>query len=185
MNEPQQVANSLNEYFVNSITEINRSISHRPFVRPTVAYPEWSNFMPITYEQLCDTMRHVRNKSGTGNVNLDVMSHSMSVIGHHFLDIINESLTSGICPTVWKMSLVTPIPKVPGTTRADELRPVNRITVDDKVCEVIVRDQLRNHVITHQILTPYQSAFRSNHSCESAINLILFEWKRELEEKIL
>lgn len=116
-------------------------------------------------------------------MNIDVFSDSMHTLGEMYLNIVNDSLMSGNCPVQWRKTIVTPIPKVPKIKKAEELRPVNTIPVADKVLQCVIREQLQKHIDENNILTDYQSVFRSKHSCETAINLILAEWKREIENK--
>lgn len=93
------------------------------------------------------------------------------------IDMKNQSLREGIYPDEWKISAVTPIPKVKGTRNVTEFRAVNSIKIIDKIAQKFVKKQLELHVDLNIILTEYQSAFR-----ESAFNLILNKWKMGLEK---
>jgi hypothetical protein len=70
---------------------------------------------------------------------------------------------------------------VNNTTNPEELRPINMLPIPEKVLEVLVKDQLLIFLDENDILVENQSGFRKNHSCESALNFVLAEWKEEIE----
>ena len=106
----------------------------------------------------------------------------MPTIGESYLNIINQSLEIGYCPKVWRTSTITPIPKIPRTKKAEEFRAINMISTTDKIAERIVCDQIKNYINDNHIISDLQSAFRAEHSCQTALNLVLNEWRKEMEE---
>lgn len=105
----------------------------------------------------------------------------MDVVGDKLLDIINSSLNLGVFPQEWKKSVVVPIPKVPNSTRAEDRRPINMLPIYEKVLETVVREQLVEYVDRAGLLIEEQSGFRKQHSCESALNLLMLKWKQSIE----
>lgn len=100
-----------------------------------------------------------------------------------FLNIINASLTSGVFPSTWKLSTVVPVPKIAGTVDAENYRPINTLSTPEKVLEIVVKIQLESFVNNNNILIDNQSGYRGHHSCESSLNLVLAEWKKEINER--
>lgn len=47
----------------------------------------------------------------------------------------------------------------------------------EKVIEQLAYNQFKHFIDINQILGQNQSGFRAGHSCESAINDVLFEWR--------
>lgn len=45
---------------------------------------------------------------------------------------MNDSLVQGIFPDQWKISTVTPIPKLGNTNIACDSRPINELPLDEK-----------------------------------------------------
>lgn len=105
---------------------------------------------------------------------------ALPVIGHLFTDVVNSSMEYGICPQKWKKAMVTPIPKVSGTAKCEEFRPVNTLPTYEKVLEDAVKESLESRVRANDIIIEEQSGFRTNHSCESALNLVIMNWKDEI-----
>ena len=97
--------------------------------------------------------------------------------------MINESMMSGIYPDVLKFTEIVPIQKVKGTTKLNEMRPVNMSHQVDKVMQCWVKEQLEKHINKNKLIDERQSAYRPGHSCESAINLVLNEWLMLIYQK--
>lgn len=52
----------------------------------------------------------------------------------------------------------------------------------EKVLEGAVKKQLNSHTDNNNILIDEQFGFRKNHSCETAINMIQMDWKKEIDQ---
>jgi Reverse transcriptase (RNA-dependent DNA polymerase) len=187
-NDHNRVANKLNEYFINSILDINNSI---PVNNVNVAYSYLNNYQPkeqfkfskLNVQDLIIIMKNINNKtSGLNNLNVNVLLDSMDVAGSSFLQVINTSLELGEFPDKWKKSTVIPIPKIAGTKCHDQLRPINILPAYEKVLETIVKNQLLKFLERNNILVSEQSGFRPQHSCETSLNLTVSSWKQMIEE---
>lgn len=106
----------------------------------------------------------------------------MPIIRSPFLDVINTSLEYGKCPDNWRTSIITPIPKVSGTTKGDEHRPVNQLPSYEKVIEGVVKMLLEEHINKNTIVIDEQFGFRENYSCELALNELIWNWKKDTDE---
>lgn len=178
---PDDIANNFNLYFVQSILDINRSIPDCIRNDPVQSTSEWSNFTLIDGQKLMTHIKNIKKKSGIYNVNIDVINKALLLIKTCLLNMINYSFTHGICPPNWRKTMITPIQKVPGTTKAEEFRPINTIFITDKLTEKIVAEQLKMYLEQNDIISDRQSGFREDYSCETAINFILERWKSAIE----
>lgn len=52
----------------------------------------------------------------------------------------------------------------------------------EKVLELIVKEQIEMYIQSNNIITEHQSGFRKNHSCETALQSIIDEWKLIVSE---
>jgi retron-type reverse transcriptase len=85
--------------------------------------------------------------------------------------MINTSLLTGEFPSVFKTGCVIPIIKKP-TIDADVLgnyRPITNLSFLSKVLERIVAIQLHDHLALNNLYPKLQSAYRKDHSTESAL----------------
>ena len=89
--------------------------------------------------------------------------------------IVNASLSAGIVPQQFKQALVTPLLKKPGLDSDDmkNFRPVSNLLFISKILEKMVLTQLRNHLSSNDLLEICQSAYRKNHSTETAVLSVL------------
>lgn len=76
-----------------------------------------------------------------------------------------------------------PLPKVAQSKRPEDRRPINMLPLYENVLELVVKEQLCEFLENKNILINEQSGFRRNHSCETALNLLLLKWKRAIESK--
>ena len=181
------IANKFNSYFVDSVQQINQSIElvsePNEIIQPISDNCRFEGFHPITFAELKDICFSLERSAGIDNVNARVIQDCFHVIGHDLLDLINESLQTGHVPKVWKESLVIPIPKINGTDKAEEFRPINMLHTVEKILELVVKGQLMHYLNCNNLLIPEQSGYREGHSCESALNLVLAKWKEKIEAK--
>ena len=86
-------------------------------------------------------------------------------------DIINQSLSSDIVPQHFKHAIVKPLLKKTNLDPEDlkNYRPISNLPFLSKVLERIVLLQLLDHLKYHNLLEPFQSAYRKGHSTETAL----------------
>ena len=84
--------------------------------------------------------------------------------------INNQSLQSGVFPNVWKEDLVTPtITKCGFDLAFKNFRPVSNLQFASKLVERAAAEQLQSHLVKNNLFPTLQSAYRPNHSTETAL----------------
>ena len=85
--------------------------------------------------------------------------------------IINLSLTTGTVPDHFKQAVVTPLLKKHGLDSEclKNYRPVSNLPFLSKVLERVVLSQLQDHLSANGLLDVYQSAYKKDHSTETAL----------------
>ncbi|KAK7105200.1 hypothetical protein V1264_016609 [Littorina saxatilis] len=85
--------------------------------------------------------------------------------------VINDSLTSGSFPDEFKPAIVRPLIKKPSLDKNSlkNFRPVSNLSFLSKITEKIVLSQLLTHLEQNHLLNTHQSAYRKNHSTETAL----------------
>lgn len=178
----ETVANKFNKYFVESIVSINNSIEFFTYNNTLSNFSvEEFKFVPITMSKLIEIVESTKG-SGENNVSAKVIVDSMDSVGDFLLNLINSSLIYGVVPKSWKESIITPIQKKINTKKSEEFRPINKLPVPEKILESVVKEQLQLHIDRNNILIDEQSGFRRENSCESALNMVISDWK-ELDDK--
>lgn len=166
VDEAQEIAEKFNKYFIDSIVEINKSI---PDTNPVIEKSamkdvSFNSFRSISKEELLVKMKKIPNKSSSDNITIQILMDTFSTIGEFLVEIINESLRTGIVPDMYKRSMVVPIPKIAGTNKCQEFRPINMLLQCEKLLEMEVKDQLLSFINNNNIWIDEQSGFRATHS---------------------
>lgn len=181
--DENEIANEFNNFFVNSIKELNEAVPNVDYTpNDTDLVEERFNFKPISISDIKNCVYELKNNTDEFNLNADVMLDCLMLVANPLADIINESFATGIFPDALKTATIIPIQKISGTTKINEFRPVNMLPLIEKIFEKLAYAQLNEYVINNALLVNHQSGFRGLHSCESAINDVLFEWKEAQNE---
>ena len=84
--------------------------------------------------------------------------------------IINMSFQQELFPDVWKEAIVRPLLRKPGQDSSfTNLRPISNLTFLSKRTERAAFNQLHPHMSTINLYPTFQSAYRQNHSTETAL----------------
>ena len=84
--------------------------------------------------------------------------------------IINMSLTEGRFADEWKVAVIRPLLKKPGMEHiCRNYQPVSNLPFLSKVVEKAALKQFIKHCDKGSLLPYYQSAYRKNYSCETAL----------------
>lgn len=179
LNNKKNIADEFNKYFVDTIIEINRSIPDISYTDNTLQRQEnLFEFKSVDIlelaKMLCSIMK--KNNRDCFEISVNVLLDCFDVIGPILTDIINSSLSSYF-PSMLRQSIIVPIQKVTGTILIEEHRPINTLPCIEKIIEKFACEQLKSYIEEANILCVEQSGFRDAHSCESALNCVINEWK--------
>ena len=93
-------------------------------------------------------------------------------------------MTTGVFPASLKTADVTPLIK---KTSLDQdvlknYRPVSNLAYTGKLIEKVVFRRLNKHMSNHNLGEPFQSAYRPNHSTETALMRVQHDITKELDQ---
>ena len=103
------------------------------------------------------------------------------MIAPSLTEIFTASIRAGVFPFEWKTSRVTPIHKGGAKDDPNNYRPILVISVDAKVFEKIIFDQLYKYLNTNKLLTACQSGFRSLYSTLTALLEATSDWSVNID----
>ena len=182
--DPCEIAEKFNEFFIESITEITSGIGDgnggNSESTPITVTGYWQNFDLPDLQMLKKIVFNMDNKGSPDDINVKFLKEHFQEIGETVLQLLNESLMNGEVPDVLKVSTVVPVRKVPKSVSVEDFRPINMLPALEKILERAVYNQLLNFVQQNEVLTDYQSGFRKNYSCETAFQVVLNDWKEAL-----
>ena len=169
---PQALANQFETFFTNKIENIclsmNCSLEESQINTNTDIL---ENFNFVTYDELEEIIKSVKVKfSSVDEMPTQLIDPIIRSSLENILKIVNESLQSGIFPDYLKNAHVTPVPKSnkQDLNELSKWRPIVSISIISKIIEKCVFAQLNNHLQAHNLLIVNQSAYKKNHSCETA-----------------
>lgn len=180
--DDQEIANQFNIYFIESVREINTKIPIEIYEKQRSNSNAIFCFNGVSIREIKKCAKELKNNTDEFNLNSKILLDAIVLIGSQLADIINESLKKGIFPKSLKTSTILPIQKVLNTNSIKEFRPINLLPCLEKMIEKIAYNQFNEFIIQNDILKSHQSGFRKSHSCESAINDIMFEWKMAIND---
>jgi len=184
-NNVKEMADEFNKYFLDSITEIATGNGEDDLPigneHPICVFEQ---FDTIHERDLRNMVGKLINKAGTEEgVTVEIMKLVMEVAGETVCYIVNRLLQDSIVPEKWKEAIVIPISKVWETIRVDEFRSINKLPVYEKILEMVVQKQLMEYLESNELITVCQSGFRSGHSCETALQWVLTDWKNAIGKR--
>ena len=91
----------------------------------------------------------------------------------------------GIVPDIFKMAYVCPLFKNGASYNARNYRPISFLPIISKLLEKVVHRQLVKHLQLSSNtpgLPAEKFAYRSNHSCEDVLALVINKWQLILDD---
>ena len=178
-----EITNNFNSYFINSVVELNQNIPHIQFEDDIPSNPEWQfEFRNVSIIEIKKCLRELKNNTDEFFIKPSVLLDAVYVIGQQLVNIINQSFETGVFPEILKKSTIVPIQKKPGSILINDHRPINTLPCCERLIESLAYAQFNDYINRNQILNINQSGFRSQHSCETAINDVIDIWKAAQNE---
>jgi exonuclease III len=170
------VLSRFSDFFITKIKLIQDSIqatsSDAPIHEVYTISQKWSTFKPVTVESVHKLIRSSPNKTNQLN---PIPTSLVKAAGHTLAPIITRiiqaSLNEGHVPLSLKVALVSPLIKK-ATLDCNNLknyRPVSNLTYVSKIMEKVVASQLKEHLVMNNVMEPFQSAYCTGRSTESAL----------------
>ena len=154
----------INDSFVNFDTPVFPAIP--PPVQPYRANPDTCFYFRGVDQ--CDVVQAVlsvkSNAVGLDKVHPTFLKAVLPIVLPHITYIFNYILASSVFPASWKQARVVPVPKPSGG-----LRPIAVLPLLSKALEKIMHSQMTLFLDQHNMLNSYQSGFRKEHSCITAL----------------
>lgn len=87
-----------------------------------------------------------------------------------------------VFPNLLKEAKVIPLPKNKDTTQPNNLRPISLLPILSKPLEKFIHKHLYNHLDEYKLIHRYQSGFRPQHSCHTAIANLIDTWLKAIND---
>ena len=167
-------ASELHSSFIHKADEIRQATAEAspPLFSMQTCVSNISSFCQIEDKDILSAVQSLPNKSSSCDaIPTFLLKQFISLLLPFLSHLYNTSLSTGIFPSCWKRTVITPVLKRgctdPNSTKS--YRPISNLTVVSKLFERLVAAQLRLYLSANSLLPEVQSAYRPHHSCETAI----------------
>ena len=118
-----------------------------------------------TYGDVRKAIQSIRADCSTGYDNIPAKYLKMCIddITSPICHIVNSSIKHNIFPSQWKVSRISPIPKIKNPKDPSDFRPISILPILSKVYERLIMKQMASFLETEQLLSQNQSGFRKGH----------------------
>ena len=170
------MANSFGNYFKEKIAKIrevlNSNQNHQAPPKPNYIPPNLSTFSQVSEEEVRKLILSSPSKScDLDPCPTDLVKSCLDILKKPIANIINYSLLEGIFPSQFKKASVKPLLKKPSLPKEDfkNYRPVSNLNYLSKLTEKVVASKIKGHINNSKLDNPFQSAYKSFHSTETAL----------------
>ena len=157
-----------------------------PDESPGTVDDKLSIFLPVAE----DEVRRLVNKSPSKSCSLDpvptwFLKEHLDCLLPSITNIVNLSMSTGIVPAKIKVAHVMPSLKKPSLDKdvMKNFRPVSNTSFISKLTERVVLNRLIDHVSHNNLQEKFQSAYKPNHSTETALMRIQNDILMTLDNK--
>ena len=177
-----QLAHKFETYFSEKLRKLyieldqgsnkSRNPKYSSIAYKQINHLNFSSFRTISLDELQAIIKTVKTKySSVDGIPTLLLDTFITNSLHLILEIVNQSLESGIFPNSLKISHVIPILKKLNLDKNvfSNYRPISSISIISKILEKCVLFQFRQYLEENNLLIEEQSAYRGNHSCETAL----------------
>ena len=171
----KELANYINNYFVNAVNIITANLPRAPFnYFLTAAIDASCFFYPTTEFEVAKIISGLKNH---GNKLLDlhpsIVKENKRIFSGHIAELYNFSLLQSEFPDISKTGRVNPIHKSGPTDDIDNYRPISVISIFSKIFEKMTYARMLSFISRFNILSSCQYGFRRGRSTTQAITKLL------------
>lgn len=178
--DADRLSRSFTTYFTNKLStiaaNIQATLQSKPpspqYTQTPTTHSLMSVFPPATVSEVAALIKSIPGKSSPLDfVPTSVIKSCHDVFAPLITHLANRSFSQGKFPVSFKLAQVTPLLKKPGldTFSPSNYRPISNLNTISKIVERLVLTRIRSHITTSPNFSPFQSAYRPNHSTETAI----------------
>ncbi len=174
INEPKQIANTMNNFFVNVGPSTDKIIPKIP-ISPKIFLKNRveSNFSlsPTTNQEVMILLLQLDDHKATGpsNIPIKLIKIAAPVIVPELVSIFNLSFLTGQFPDLMKLAKVIPIFKAGCKTDVNNYRPISLLPIFSKLLEKLMHVRLYSFLELNKVIYDSQFGFQKNKSTSHSL----------------
>ena len=184
-----EMAEAFNCHFANIGHDLARDIPATDTVPESylISTNATFSFKSCSSNEVRKLLEKLETKKSTGLDNLPprMLKIAAGVLAPSLAFLFNQSISSGIVPTEWKLARVTSIFKKGKRQDVNNYRPISIIPAVAKVFEKIIYDQFFGYLNDNDLLVSCQSGFRSLHSTLTSLLEASNSWSVNIDNGLI
>ena len=164
----------MHQFFDDKVDKVRAATADAdpPTFTPAPPGCELRVFTPVTAADVVTLVRSLPDKQCLSDpLPTWLLKKNVEVLAPFLCHSFNWSLSHGVVPSNFKSAYLTPLLKK-SDLNSDDLssyRPISNLSVTSKLLERLVAKQLIKYLKDNDLMPDLQSAYRANHSTETAI----------------
>ena len=162
-----EMAEVLNEYFSSVFTTEDISSLPVPFTKFEGNKSEHLGQLFVTPEMIAQKIKKMKDNKlpGVDGIPPKLLKEIVEQISTPLAKLFNLSLEEGIVPSEWKETNFTPLITKGSRNKPENYRPVSLTSVVRKLLETLIRDDMVEFLVKHQLINTSQHGFLKARSC--------------------
>lgn len=170
-------ANEINDYFISNFSNDNS-------VCPPIDSSEGFKFEEFLEHDIINSIFSVKsNAVGLDNIPIRFVKILLPLALPIYKHLFDSIIKTSVFPRGWKNSKIIPIKKKGKSSAITNLRPISILCSLSKVFEKLIKNQISRFIDNNDLLHPYQSGFRRNHSTNSALLKVHDDISRVIDKR--
>lgn len=178
INKPQEVANVMNDHFVNLPRNLSAKFSNLKVNNVEIKKEYPTIFIePAIETEVFNIIMNLKksNSFGMDNVSANMLKSVVHYILSPLTYLINWSLSEGVFPEDLKIAKIIALHKKGDPLTIDNYRPISLLSSVSKILERTVYNRIIDFCTKHEILCAEQHGFRKGRSTQTGILSFLSE----------
>ena len=174
LNKPLDIANGFNEYFINTIEQLNSQFNqvNNNSVLDSIKTNKNTIFLtPVTDKEIINiiALKEHKHSLDINKINMYILDISKSYIIQPLKHIFNLSINKGIFPDKMKIAIIKPIHKKKSKNNFENYRPISLLPQISKILEKLIYNRLEHFINTHKLISNNQYGYQRNKNTIDAI----------------
>lgn len=181
--DPSKCANTFNSYFTFVAHRYPSKISNRKFCSLDRNVDSSFFVTPATQSEIINIIYGLRSSGSSGCDSIDsrTLKSCAAEISGPLCEIVNNSFSSGIFPSLLKVSRCIPLLKKNCPLDIENYRPLSIPSTFSKIIEKLMANRLIEYLDKNELFDMHQHGFRHGRSTSTAIIDYLNELYRKLD----
>lgn len=175
------------QFNVNNSANINSETAIECLLNHTKEISDEMILDPVTPDEITKIVKSMeyKNSCSFDEIPITVIRENIDILCVPLADFYNKCFEEGIFPDQLKIAKVVPVHKKGSKQDPKNFRPISVLPTTSKILEKLIKLRLTLHLNLNKILNPRQFGYRKNLGTLDAVNTLVNEVVKNLNEKKL